>query len=337
MSGVNQLAEPANLGSIFYSYHFGLNSLGQCQPARAPAQYNPETELYEDNFVPCLTEVIDWPLSVDENGYAFDQANLLGVRTRTWRTEALDGDKDDQWIAVPKTLPSGYTMQTRHASITNYIDALGGTSTATGFEGYAKTRTAAQAELRELSDPNYWKGNWGPMNRYDEGYTTTAASYTTDPEETNRDMALIASNHVGFRAGELTLNVNHGTVAGFDNSTTMKIKCRNAGTTDPFTTLGTINASYTTDGTATTEDLEYNISFSCLSPTLGRTQDFYVSCEITTRDADPFTSLPIVPPTYTTTPGALGLISFILAPRTDVPLWYFAATKNKCAPGGLVT
>lgn len=48
-------------------------------------------------------QIIPWPYAADDDGAAFDQANLWGVRFNAYNPE------QNAVIAVPRTLPSGYT------------------------------------------------------------------------------------------------------------------------------------------------------------------------------------------------------------------------------------
>ncbi len=65
-----------------------------------------------------VPQVIEWPWSEDEAGVAFP-AGLVGVRCRAevrsleslWATSGHDYEDQDRWIAVPDTLPSGYTAR----------------------------------------------------------------------------------------------------------------------------------------------------------------------------------------------------------------------------------
>lgn len=66
-----------------------------------------------------IPQVIEWPWATDDAGVAFP-SGIVGLRTvnaarnteRAWATPGDPLEGQDKWIAVPTTLPSGYTART---------------------------------------------------------------------------------------------------------------------------------------------------------------------------------------------------------------------------------
>lgn len=75
-----------------------------------------------------IPQVIEWPWSQDDAGCAFP-SGLLGVRSvcaardteRAWATPGDPVEGEDRWVAVPDTLPAGYTARTDRDHNKGYI------------------------------------------------------------------------------------------------------------------------------------------------------------------------------------------------------------------------
>jgi len=307
--------------------------LPQCEPARAVE--DPFGDYGGKGLAPCLTEVVDWPFSEDENGIAFDQENLYGVRTRVWRLPIDDGggDYDEWYTAVPKTLPEGYEIQGRMHTVVPHIADHLGDSIGPVIGSSIIVRGPSTNDLFYLDDA---KKNWTPMNRDQLGYNSFISPFTATIDGVT-GYSFLAFNHIGFRAGGklTTFILGHGGDPSyiFDNTGVMKFYSRDYGSTGSVTYLGEVAVELTQGSTS--RFVETNIPFALNSQTLGKTSDFFIRGIVTIRETGPG-GAPSDPPTYGVVEGTWSSGSFNLGPRTDVPLWYFSATKNKCAPGGLV-
>jgi hypothetical protein len=328
----------------------------------------------------CRVEVIDWPFAVDDAGFAFDQANLYGVRMQCWAEgnwdhdigsyiSGLNGEVSNQWVAVPKTLPPGYTMQTRHNFLiwsqnydsidTSYNNESGGW-TEEGANHYHRgwicrnihKRTADGADIFD-SDPI--KRTWVPMNIGTGIYMVIGPSPvsgdprlsstsdeeaiiqdygvgSSDPSESGYGLAGIVNGHIGFRAGKLVISMDNRD--GFQSTAYVKIKVCENGASSGLTTIESFTETHTGTGSGT-ETRTLNIG-AMLAPTLGKRADFFVSSKLNLQDEEPGTPDPSDPPTFTDYPGGVGYLYFQGAPRTDVPLAFFTSDGNTCAPGGIV-
>ncbi len=289
-------------------------------------------------WVACLTEVHPWPYSEDVAGVPFDQSNLYGVRTRTWRQPLADGGGDMEWLtAVPKSLPAAYTAVQRDSILISgfYIDYLGG-DPMTGVTW--NHRTPAGVLLNDTTDPGGHRARWAPMNLNDQVLSSSVGGIYTGqwvyygPDVSYDDplyvVALIASDHIGFRGGKLTFTAV-ANYTGSASATYEIIAVRVDEYWDRWDADGTAGVVEVLDsGTlswsfATLSDppavIEKTLA-ALLPADLGVRYNFFI------RYAHGG-FLPI----YSTSHD------FQLSPRTDVPLWYSASTGNRVAPGGILT
>lgn len=325
--GINQFAL---LGSPIAVYHFGLGVLPQTEPARAVT-----LDEFTENSTDCLTEVFDWPFTQDENGIAFDKDNLYGVRTQTIRQVIGSGGGDrfgEELVAVPKTLPSGYTESNRCGIVVPLIqDFLFGIGPSQ--YGAVIVRSATSDDV--FSDDQYKKA-WTPMNRGSQGYQT---SFVWGVEvDGNSDYSYIATDHIGFRTGGklVTTISGHGGDPSkvWDHSGVLEFYSLDSDQTGGLNYIGQISEDLYQNSSDNV--VETAINFALPSETLGKTSNFFVKGTLTLRDTD-MSGNPSDPPTYTQEVGTWFPAVLSLGPRTDVPLWYFASKGNKCAPGGIVT
>lgn len=324
--GINQFALLGGQVSV----HFGLGVLPQTQPARAVV-----IDEFTEGTLDCLTEVFDWPFSQDENGIAFDQNNLYGVRTQTIRQ--IDGDGggdrfDEELVAVPRSLPSGYTAVGRCGHVVPLIqDFLQGISPSQ--PGNVIIRNATSDDVY-TNDP--YKKIWTPMNRGSQGYQTNFIWGVTI--DGNSDYSYIATDHIGFRTGGKLVTTISGHAGDpskvWDHSGVLEFYSLDSDETSGLNYIGQISA----DLYRNFDDniVETPINFTLPAKTLGKTSNFFVKGTLTLRDTD-MSGNPSNPPTYTQDVGTWFPAQLTLGPRTDVPLWYFASKGNKCAPGGIVT
>lgn len=334
-----------NLGDAFdtASQHI----LGIMHPVRASTTVDELSNEVEGSAL-VLTEVIDWPWATDDEGFSFDQSNLYGVRTACFRLPLADGggDKDD-WVAVPKTLPSGYTAVGR-CGLTEAPLYSGHLDSITAFSGAGWNHRTATGLLWDTSDPlQALRALWSPMNRnqtvctadISDIYSTMWSFYYNDPMDPDPAwvVAPIVSSHVGFRAGRVEITINANSMeASWPNSgsrTLEVVAVRSDKFWDPLDADGSDqpevldsasvswNFSAPTDPAVTTD---YNLGAMTGADT-GVPYDFFFRYEYDNAGG---TQSPA--PVYFTRHNTF------LGPRTDVPLWYFASMRNRCAPGGII-
>jgi len=326
---------------------WGLGAIGgmTCQQAADNSLGDPDTETSDT----IITQVIDWPFAEDDAEVAFDQANLYGVRTRCWRLAGVDGGGDrDSWTAVPKTLPIEYTAVGRCGIQAIYADYLGANPLTSPVSWNHRTPTSPYL-LDTGTAEGLARSQWTPMNYNQEVLDVSIGdvftgqwAYYSNPPNNAADItwivASIATSHVGFRGGKLvfTLPSNYAGVVPISGSFTLEVIAISVlDTWDPFDEAAT---------SAVVEVLDsHNISWSftsfadpptVINITLGdlRPADVGIPYNFYIRYAyDPTFAIGAVPaPVY----GSSHVMQ--LSPRTDVPLWYFASTRNKVAPGGII-
>lgn len=340
----------------FLNGKIGLGSdpswvLGPMQVVRAEAaidydngEWNEELGEYVypeiDGWTYCLTEVIPWPFAEDEEGVAFDQSNLVGVRTRTWRRPMADGggDSDEYWTAVPKSLPDGYTPVNRGEGILTggfYADYLG--DDLMGPKDW-NHRTPTGLLWNDTTDPDQLRRKWAPMNQSQR----VATADTGDAFSGNWDLytpedfysgfvdcywvSQIASIHVGFRNAKVVWT--YGVTGSGVGSATFEvisvradefwdpIDCDNPPPSLQILASGSVSI---TGGTPLPHVLEIELG-ELIPDGLGIPFNFFIRYE---ADAS---FVPIFGTNH----------HFILSPRTDVPLHYSASMKNNLAPGGII-
>lgn len=313
----SKINEPIPVGSPFIPGRFLFKRV---HAIRGTAVYNEFTEEWETESALCLAEVIPWPWSQDEFGNAFDQANLYGVRTRTYRLSPDDGggDSDDHWYAVPKSLPSGYTSVNRA-----FIDISGisyglNPDMTEGFidVGYWNMRTATGFLFDQSTDLGINRGRWVPQAVSQFGELVTISGAVSWTLISGYWYAFFITNpygHIGFRAGKMTITVANS-VAGSADWEIIAYRVDRTLSSAAVIKSGTF--SWASGGGVTATDFALG---SVLPPEDG------VRWEFAVRYQDP-DIYPIG-----------GTHTLELSPRTDVPLPYTATTKNYVAPGGYVT
>jgi hypothetical protein len=331
----------------FLNGKIGLGSspswvLGPMHVARAQVALEYDYEEMDwvevDGWTFCLTEVIAWPFAEDEEGVPFDQANLYGVRTRTWRRPLADGggDSDDYWTAVPKTLPVGYTRVNRGEGILPdgfYADYLG--SDLMGPKSW-NLRTPTGLLLNATTDPDGLRAQWAPMNQSQrvssvvigDAFSGQWVEYVPEEFYTGSDrywVALISDNHIGFRNCKLTWTF--GTSFIPSSGTFEIIAVRADEYWDPI------------DADNPPPSLEVLASGTVVlssGDTLPKVMEFDLGPLIPASIGIPFKFFIRYHEEDGAYPGIYGSHSLILSPRTDVPLWYSASMGNRVAPGGYV-
>ena len=297
-----------------------------------------------DGWTYCLTEVVDWPFSEDDAGIAFDQGNIYGVRTRTWRRPMADGsgDSNDYWTAVPKSLPAAYTAVNRGQGFLEsglYADYLGD-YLMQGTQWNHRTPTGLRWAL--LTEDGSARSQWTPMNQstqvigvYTGQWQHYGPSDFYDLEDTLFVATLLEQNHIGFRGGKLTFTlarINAPPQVYSGSATYEIIAVKVTDYWDPFDadgtedvvevlTSGTVAWSFTeyTDGAVV---VEHTLS-AMIPATVGIRYNFFIRYPYNT---DPSGGVPVYNSSH----------AFLLSPRTDVPLWYSASMANRVAPGGYV-
>lgn len=322
--------------------------LGEMVPVRAVPGYDYDEDEEVTGRALVITEVVPWMHDEDDEGVAFDRANLCGVRNFCLRRPLADGGGDDNdWVAVPRSLPGGYTAVGRCGILIPglYADHIGDTGPYTAQSWNHRTHTGL---LWDTSDPEQAaRSQWAPMNRNQLtlngsiGPFSWGAAYPEDDEDPEWALnaipiAGLASSHIGFRGGRIELTfINAGPFWPHTVRRNFTIACWPI-TDDPWIyaehppankeDLHTINASHE----FTTPGADYTETFDL--PELKPSQDgipchFYLVGRTSNEEG---------PDDYNVV--FLGRFSFAyyLSPRTDVPLWYFASMGNRVAPGGII-
>lgn len=308
----------------------GLGVLPPMNPARAniisvPSEDPPYDLEDADGYVPCLTEVVDWPFSEDDAGVAFDQENLYGVRTRVWRRPMADGGGDKEWwTAVPKTLPGGYTACGRcHIGYAQVFDYLGDDPSI----GISWNHRTANGALFDGTTPeDIYRARWSPMNLNQRVLTSSISSVSWSavgyPPFGPLDfwyVAALASEHIGFRGGKLVITSTNPSGMLAPNN----IEIIGASVLDTYDDAVVLDSHSVDIGPYTSgPPIQQDITLSEILPSSdGIPWNFWVRYD---RGAGQS-------PT-----GAGQNHDFQLSPRTDVPLPWFASQKNRVAPGGII-
>jgi len=329
---------------------WGLSGIGgmTCAQGGNNEFGDPDSENYET----VLTQVIDWPFAEDDAGVAFDQANLYGVRTRCWRLAGVDGGGDrDSWTAVPKTLPAEYTAVGRCGIQPVYGDYLGASPLTypvawnhrTPTSGYLLDVGTAEGSARSYWTPRSYNQEVITMQTV-SGFTSGTGSVTdayrriVPPGTYPADYYIVDTldlNSPGFRGGSLELiPINPNYPAAYTGSTTLVFAYMdlNEVQDDPWiedhppatlVTVGTITIteSWALNDPATAPTQTISLPAFDFGQN-GKAKAFYIY-HGPYNEAGGYSLLTSVP-------------TFSLSPRTDIPLWYFASTRNKVAPGGII-
>lgn len=297
-------------------------------------------------WAPCQTQVIEWPWAADDAGVPFDQSNLWGVRTRCWGIDEVNNPGDrDWWVAVPKTLPVGYTPRGRSHVQPMIYDHLGddpmrGVVEIDGF-GYStrpiRWRTPTGQYPSDLGDEGYL---WVPMNLNQEVHAKNFnTGWGTESPATplpgfpatnfrNRQIADVGM-HIGFRGGKVRFEWRKSTPT-ISGASEYKLR---SGYSDsapsfgdhPTSIIDTKTISIAADATALGWNgthyvwlWEYDLP-ALLAPIGARKYFFTTLSSVAAGDQPGFWDF-----------------SIKYSPRTDVPLWYWASQRNRVAPGGII-
>lgn len=334
--------------------HWGNRVIGRTSPVQA------YYDGFSDQSTYCWPEVIDWPWAEDEWGIAFDQSNTRGVRTRCLRL--ADGGEGDFWVAVPKELPSGYTRLGRcqHLpDINGEVDYIG----AAPFLG-------CSPDTDEYSGfvPVFWRGPNGPAP-YPDGYSWTPMNLNQRTYESEGpyggfwyivDLGIYPDidiesyyrdtiqSHVGFRGGAFITGIRETfTGSGIPNTYGPGGAEYYVGWTDPDdpdpSVLADVNILWSTfiAGASIVDNngpVEPAGSFPGEFPFSYRVEIPGPLHAPSTEDGKKMNYHLIVRRPSPDSGGAATGEAFLwkLGPRTNIPLWFFAASGNKCAPGGYI-
>lgn len=272
---------------------------------------------------PIKTQVVDWPFEEDENGIPFDQANLWGVRTRCFNMYdpdfygPFDGAYvgDQQWLtAVPKQLPPGYTYKGRCGHIYPLTGDFLGESPFFGVVDGSMIRRPVYWRDANGIAPSADGYFWTPMNHNDRGefVTTFVGVYSSTV-----GLALVAgpTNHIGMRGIK-------GTMYGLAGNTyQIIVTVEEPG--DPSPTMADPPPNQVWAGSVHVGgNADFDIDeMGDLFGDLGELKDYYFWIR-------------------ETRPGGASSLTgggnIYWGPRTDVPLWYTATTRNRVSPGGII-
>jgi hypothetical protein len=134
--------------------------------------------------------------------------------------------------------------------------------------------------------------------------------------------AILAFNHIGFRAGSIEFYKGDGVNSGSETWSFGYLLGNATGPPvigdSPWVTTGSVTVSYTAS--------DFNIAETKTMPAILPPPG--MTCQLAVWNTHPDDPYPNNQHT--------SLKGYKAAPRTDVPLWYFSSTKNKCAPGGII-
>lgn len=332
----------------------GINIIGRLQVVRANVALDYGAGEWDEDLmtmvypeipgkVACLTEVHPWPYSEDAAGTPFDQANLYGVRSSTWRQPLADGGGDmEYFVAVPRDLPGDYTPVLRYSILLQgfYHDYIGD-DPMSGWSWNHRTETGLL--WNDDTDPDGYRSQWSPMNLNQEILPSNISDAfsgqwifygPTDPfdlPDTLYVVALLASNHIGFRGGKLTFtkaNEYPGVWATGSRSYEIVAVPVNE-YWDPFDADNDSMVEVLGGGTVSWSFTSVSDPPVVVEHTLGdlRPSNPGIRCNFFIR--------------YPYDGGNISAIyrsshAFQLSPRTDVPLHYSASMGNRVAPGGYI-
>ena len=259
----------------------------------------------------CFWEVVDWPFAADANGFAFDQANLYGIRNLCSRQPITDGggDKYQQLYPVPRTLPSGYVATERKRFDFNPQSQ--------------KQRTATGK-----TDHKSYTNNWYNYSMIDQAVPSTLSisvgSMTYVPAGGYvGQYAFSLGDQVGFRGAAISIL---GAVSSSGGPYGGSVTCRIGIDSDPSnpwlyystganppTIIGSFSGSIGNWPTG----IDTSQSFGALVPaTLGVRSAFYLIVDGAT--------------------SASWTIQAKFAYRADIPPFCTVTYQNKIAPGGII-
>lgn len=300
MANLYNTRTPDNVVQTFNFWQIGF---------MAPIKAEIPTDYFAPNQIACWPEVIEWPYSADDNGISFDTANLLGVRCYARRNCLIpDGGGDPAiWIPVPKTLPGAYT-ETRRGSI---LYGPGYPEPENKYTSY-NMRTATGLYYPEASP-----SPWVPQGRNTTaliaymGLFSTWQNISITPYEWLSPVT--GPSELGYRSGSF---FRSGSGVG-SYSVSLQIEFVPDGSSTPQI-VQTIAVS---EGGTSSSD--YPLTSMVAPNGVAGSFQARVSVPVATIDVDEFLSSPVQ--------------EFHLGYRTDIPLWFFSASGNLVAPGGVLT
>ena len=279
-------------------------------------------------------QIIAWPYAADDDGCAFDQSNLWGVRFNAYNPE------QNAVIAVPKTLPSGYTATVSRGGwqcaqnpfLSQPPDYTSSDSGATwSNNGTIFSVPNTRYFLRAPAGSDQIIKDWGPMNWANKSAAGGGVGFfdfygTTGGTQIN--LGRLQSDHIGFRRIRVRWNYSgKGTVATAQPK--IFIGYLPVGTGISYPTVPTVAYSEQVIWANLVVDSPTNSHYDIMvtvaqAPTLGTRVDWYVWAESTVGWISQWA------------------ITTTLSPRTDVPFPFDVvglgngATSDWHAPGGYV-
>jgi len=298
----------------------------------------------------CSAQVVPWPYSADLAGIPFDQANLLGVRP--FAALPTGDSSRNLLIAVPKTLPAGYTEQmSRCRGAVQIFDQRILEGSEEGGDGSYGSNQAFAGGYNTFDDFHYNsyqmrtpRGTfpipakrpyaiWRPKNAndiYQGAYAdTTTTIWDSSGGKWMHLSGVFGVRHGGYRAAKITVRYRDTSsvlgAGGDSGNFYLKIGCDPeilSSGASPSTTL--YDTSFDIMGMTSLGPSggfyfwEKELSVPAgLVPTLGLSEYFYY---LYGRD-------------QTWTSGVFS-VDARFGPRTDVPFWFPITYGNKCIRGG---
>jgi hypothetical protein len=329
---------------------YGFNPIGIHEPIQASAASS-SFEDYAGRFrwVPCITQVFDWPYATDDIGVEYDQANLLAVRTRACHS----GAGEYNWLtAVPKT-PTGYDIKLRMGLLPDPVsDFMGdepmlGPCAVTydfGLSEYVYSRNVIRwRTAREIdgfgAGATHTDYQWAPMNLNNHSVNIgppTDTWYTVgtgfDPGDEIYTKTMLRTNyaavgavyaeplpHVGFRGGKVDAGNDSGSPAA---AGTLMLYVGWSDDPDPAA-FADITTTWSFDVTSANPYEEQAIG-ACLAPTSSgpTARKYWFAVQKYTIPSS----------------GDAGYVGDVrLSPRVDIPLHFTAVSGNKIALGGVLS
>jgi hypothetical protein len=310
---------------------FGFNAMGRAGPIQAPQDPGYEGPPFPLGQTYCMPEVCEWPFATDDAGLAFDVDNLYGIRGICYNDKANGNqESDDWWIAVPRTLPSGYTRMGRLLG-----DPFGFGGLIPNVNGNSYGGLRRPGNLFYPGPGRYDSTQWAPCNVSRQTYDASVDNYYdvwgTDGVLTFYTLQTIGP-HCGFRDAKLELTALFPPDGPGDGSTVVSLYWDEPGTildnsttppqlpahllysvTVPYRSFVPVTGSWPGTGAYTINSIG-----SILQP-----KKYPVLHYIGQQNHGSGTGGPIA--------------TFRFGPRTDIPPHFACTTKNLYAPGGIPT
>lgn len=266
-----------------------------------------------------ITQVAQNVFTVDDIGATFPSGTLW-IRTQSTSIGANDGDSDGTWIAVPDTLPAGYTARNRR-NVRPGCDLMPGSRVQGGslvhiYEtGYSSANSLPIRTADGVYTPRDFGNtrNWGPSN-----LANTTSQFGSGGSAIGIPRESFLSYHPGFR--QATVQVQWGAA---------DYAAINPATVHRFTIAGT---NYDVPRSSLVLDVpsgQYRYTFTVTSAAL--LAPLGTATILTWFNELLNTGLP----NATTFPG-YGWSAW-LSPRVDIPAPWTATCGDLVAPGGILT